>query len=151
MEHTNSARKEGKKGGLSKGLAIAGTALAWLPIVAPVVLTIILLISEGIFRFDFLMPAELFPLVLLGGGLLIVAALRAHSQRCWIVGGFGAAAALLVISQWLAAVTGLANGDMQLAGFWFVLVVVLIAAYTLAVIAIAVGGSLLIRNLFKAP
>ncbi len=36
---------------------------------------------ERIFRFDYLMPAELFPATLVGGGLLIWAALRAHSRR----------------------------------------------------------------------
>ncbi len=148
MEHTKGTQIEGKKGGFSKGLAIAGTALAWLPIVAPVVVTVVFLITNGLFRFDFLMPAELFPLALLGGGLLVWAALRARSQRGWILGGLGAAIALLLISQLVAEVTGLANGDAELVGFWFVLVVVMIVAYTLAVIAMAVGGSLLIRNLF---
>ncbi len=149
MEQTIERQSSGKKDGLTKGLAIAGTALIWLPIVAPVVLTLILLISRGIFRFDFLMPAELFPLAAIGGGLLIWAALRARSRRGLILGGFGIAIALLVLGQLLAVVTGLANGDTEPSGFWFVLVIAMIVGYSLAVVAVAVGGVLILRDLFK--
>ena len=85
-----------KKNILTKILAIAGTALAWFPILAPVVLSIPGLIAERVFRFDYLMPAELFPVALVGGGLLLGAALRARSRRGLIGWGLGIAAGLLV-------------------------------------------------------
>ena len=61
----------------TKALAIIGTILAWLPIQAPIILSAIRLIQTGQFQFDYLIPAELFPLAMIGGGLLIWAAIRA--------------------------------------------------------------------------
>ncbi|HEX6384498.1 MAG TPA: hypothetical protein VF177_07500, partial [Anaerolineae bacterium] len=63
-----------KKGILTRILAIVGTVLVWLPILAPVMFSMAAIIEERVFRFDYLMPAELFPVALVGGGLLIWAA-----------------------------------------------------------------------------
>ena len=60
-----------KRDTLTKILAIAGTALVWFPILAPVLLAIAAFIGEGRFLLDYLMPAELCPVALLGGGLLL--------------------------------------------------------------------------------
>ncbi len=138
---------EGNKGGFTKALTIAGTLLAILPVLAPVVLTLVLLIGQGVFRFDFLMPAELFPLFAVGGGLLIWSALRARSRRAFILGSFGIALALLVLSQLVAVLTGIANGEAELKGFWFVIVAGGIGVYDLAVLAMSIGGGLLLRDL----
>jgi hypothetical protein len=140
-----------KKGILTKILAIIGTALAWFPILAPVLLSAAFIIKEHIFRFDYLMPAELFPAALVGGGLLIWAALRAHSRWSLIGWGLGIAAGLLVGSQELAVVTGLASGETELAGWWWGLVLASLVVYSLALIVIGVGGVLLLRDLFKPP
>ncbi len=51
---------------LTRILAIAGTVLVGLPILAPVLFSIVALAAEGRFHLDYLMPAELFPAVLLG-------------------------------------------------------------------------------------
>jgi hypothetical protein len=40
--------------------------LAWFPILAPIVFAVGSLLRDGRFRFDYLMPAELFPVVLVG-------------------------------------------------------------------------------------
>ena len=69
------------KGILTKILAIVGTILAWLPILAPILLTALLYLQEGIFRFDYLMPAELFLIAVVGAGLLLWASKRARLQR----------------------------------------------------------------------
>ena len=106
-----------KKDLLTKILAIAGTFFAWLPILAPVFLSVIVIIQGRIFLFDYLMPAELFPLALLGGGLLVWAALRARSRLAPIAWGLGLSIGLLVGSQLLAVVTGLASGETEPAGF----------------------------------
>jgi hypothetical protein len=140
-----------KKGLLTKILASVGTLLVWFPILAPVFFSVALLLAEGIFRFDYLMPAELFPVVLVGGGLLIWAALRARSRRELIGWGYGIAAGLLVGGQLLAVVTGLASGDTEPEGGWWMLVLAAIVLYSLAVIVIGVGGVLLLRDLFRPP
>jgi len=125
----------------TKILAVAGTVLAWLPILAPVLLSALVIIQERIFLFDYLMPAELFPLALLGGGLLVWAALRARSRLAPIAWGLALSVGLLVGSQLLAVVTGLASGETEPAGFWWILVLAMIAAYSLALILVGVGGS----------
>ena len=131
----------------TKILAALGTVLAWFLIAAPILFSAISLLTRRRFRFDYLMPAELFPAVLLGGGMLLWAALRAHSRQRCIGWGLGLAVAFLVGSQALAVVTGLAAGEREAAGVWWVLVLALLALYTLAVVAVAVGGVLLLHDL----
>ncbi len=140
---------EGKKDAFTKVLAVVGTALTWLPLLAPIVFALSLLVARGIFRFDYLMPAELFLLVVVGGWLLVWAALRARSRKGLIVGSFGAAIGLLVLSQALAVATGLASGAAEPSGAWFVLILGMIGIHDLAVAVMAVGGALLVRDLFK--
>lgn len=138
-----------KTDALSKVLAVAGTVLLWIPIVATLGLSLIGSIASGEFRFDWLMPAELFPAVLLGGVLLLFAALRAHSRRGLVGWGIGVAIALLFGGQMLAVVTGLASGDREPTGWIAVVVTAAIAAYALAVVELAVSGVLLVRDLFR--
>ena len=138
-----------KKGVLTKFLAIVGTVLVWFPILAPVLLSVAVIIKERMFRFDYLMPAELFPATLVGGGLLIWAALRARSRRRLIGWDLGIAVGLLVGGQVLAVVTGLASGETEPAGWWWALVLASIVVYSLALVVIGVGGVLLLRDLFK--
>jgi hypothetical protein len=140
-----------KKGTLSRILAIAGTALVWLPILAPILFSVIAFVEMRVFRFDYLMPAELFLVALAGGGLLLWAALRARSHRRLIGWGLGAAAGLLVGGQALATVTGLASGEIEPAGWPLILVLMTLAGYCLALVAIGVGGVMLLRDLFRPP
>ncbi len=134
---------------LTKVLAVVGTVLVWFPILAPVVLAVLGFIADGLFRFDFLMPAELFPAALVGGGLLMWAALRARSRRGIIGWGLVAAVGSLVGGQALAVATGLASGDAEPAGWQWALVLASIGIYSLALVVIAAGGVLLVRDLFK--
>lgn len=138
-----------KKGILTQLLAIAGAALVWLPILTPVVLSAVSLITRPVFRFDFLMSAELFPAALLGGGLLIWAALRARARRGLIGWAFGVAVVALVGGQALAVVTGLASGATEPVGVWWALVLGSIAVYILALVIMGIAGILLLRDLFK--
>lgn len=138
-----------KKDVLTKILAIVGTVLAWFPIVAPILLTVASVLQEHKFRFDYLMPAELFPFALTGSLLLLWAGLRARSHWKLIAWGLGIAVALLIGSQALAVVTGLASGATEPTGVWWIFVLALLAVFTLSLIAIGVGGVLLLRDLFK--
>jgi hypothetical protein len=137
------------KNAFSKTLAIAGTVLAWFPILAPILLSVVVFITHHVFRFDYLMPAELFPFALVGGGLLFWAALRAHSRQKLIGWGLGIAVSLLVGGQVLAVVTGLASGETEPTGWGWMLVLASLVGYSLALIAMGIGGVLLLRDLFK--
>ncbi len=135
---------------LTQLLAIAGAALVWFPILTPAVLSAVSLVTRPVFRFDYLMPAELFPVALPGGGLLLWAALRARARRRLIGWGLGIAVAALVSSQALAVVAGLASGAAEPAGVWWALVLGAIAVYTLALVVLGLAGIRLLRDLFKA-
>jgi hypothetical protein len=138
-----------KHSALTRILGIIGTLLVWFPILAPILLSATLFIQERILRFDYLMPAELFPAFFAGGCLLIWATLRARSRRIVIGGGLAVAVGLLVGAQVLAVVTGLASGETEPAGWPWALALASIAGYSMSVVVVGVGGLLLLRDLFK--
>lgn len=139
------------KGTFTKTQAIIGTVLVWLPILAPVFFSLVALVAARRFRFDYLMPAELFPVALLGGALLVWATLRARSRRGLVGWGLGVAIAMLVGGQALAVATGLASGEIEPAGIWWTLVLGSLVIFILALLMMGVGGILLLRDLFIAP
>jgi len=138
-----------KKDVVTKILAIIGTTLACFPILAAILLSAVFFITNHIFRFDYLMPAELFPFAMAGGVLLIWAALRAHSRQRLIGWGVGIAAGMLVGGQVVAVVTGLASGKTEPVGWRWILVLASLVFYSLALVATGFGGILLSRDLFK--
>jgi hypothetical protein len=137
-----------KKGVLTKILAIAGTVLVWLPIAAPLILAVASLILDQRFRLDYLMPAELFPMIIVGAALLLWAAIRAHAYIKGLVWSFVSSAALILICQGTAEITGLASGRTDANGWQYMLVVGLLIGFILAVIVLGVVGSLLVRFLY---
>lgn len=139
-----------KKDIVTKILAIVGTVLMWLPILAPVLFSVMFFIAENKFQLDYLMPAELFPVGLLGGGLLIWASIRARSRLRIIVWGLGTAVVMLVGSQALAAVTGLASGEIEPVGWQWTLVMAGLIVFSLALVVTGIGGVLLLKDLFKS-
>ena len=138
-----------KKSLLTRILAVLATVLVWFPLVATIVISGVSSIGYGVFRFDYLMPAELFPAALIGGGLLLWAALRAHSRRALVIYGFVGAVAMLVGGQALAVATGLATGDTEPVGWPWALVVASLITYTIALLVMGVAGLLLLGDLFK--
>jgi hypothetical protein len=129
-----------KKDTLSKVLTVAGTVLVWFPILAPVILGFFPLVSDGIYRFDYLMPAELGVLVFVGGASLIWGSLRSGSRRRVIFWGFGLSA--------ISAAVLMALGDVVPGSLEWALAIGLLATYTLGILVMGVGGILLWRDLF---
>ena len=138
-----------KMDSLTKTLAVTGVLLAWIPLLAPLVFGLIRLASGRPFLVDWLMPAELFPVALLGGALLLWAARRARSRQRPIAWGLGLAVVLLVGSQALAVATGLADGRTEPTGLPWALVLGALAGYVLALVVVAVAGLLLARDVFR--
>lgn len=130
-----------RKDMLSKILAIVGTALVWIPILAPLVFGFVSLGMDGIYRFDYLMPAELGILAFVGGALLLWAGIRAKSRWGIIAWGLGIAAGSISILM--------AFGDVVPGSLEWAIVVGLLIAYSLAIVVMGVGGVLLCRDLFK--
>ena len=138
-----------KKAILTRALAVVGTVLVWFPILAMLTTSVVGSIARGMFRYDYLRPAELFPIAIVGGALLMWAALRARSRRGLIGWGLGVVVGMLLGGQALAVVTGLASGETEPVGWPWALVVASIAVYSLALVEIGVAGVLLARDLFK--
>ena len=130
-----------KKNALSKILAIVGTLLAWIPVLAPVAFGFVSLGMDGIYRFDYLMPAELGILAFVGGALLLWAAIRAKSRQGTIAWGLGIAAGSIAVLM--------AFGDVEPGSLEWAIVVGLLIAYSLAIVVMGVGGVLLWRDLFN--
>jgi len=95
------------------------------------------------------MPAELFPSELVGGMLLLWAALRERARRKLSIWSFVAAIVLLFGGQGIAIVTGLASGETEPGGWAMALTLAGLIGYILALIALGVGGVLLLKDLFK--
>jgi len=143
-----------KPGRAAKILAITGTFLVLFPIVTPILFPLNEFLSNGFqvfehFNFDFLMPAELFPVAFIGAILLTISSLISRSQRALIISGFCAAIGLLVGGQIFAVVTGLASGETEPTGWIWMFVIITLVIYTLSLIVMGVGGILLTRKLFS--
>ena len=130
-----------KKDTLSKILAIVGTVLVWFPILAPLVLGFISLGMDGVYRLDYLMPAELGILVFAGGALLIWGALRTGLRQRIILWGFGLAAASIAILM--------ALGDVMPGSLEWAIAIGLLITYSLSIMIMGVGGILLWRDVSK--
>ena len=131
-------------------LAIVGTAFAWLPIVATVAFSLAESIGTGTFRIDWLMPAGMFVFYGVGAAMLVLVAIGTHRHRRLVVGSVVAAVVTLLAAQGLALVSGLASGQREPTGWAWALALVLLAGYTIAVIATGVAGLRLSRNLLRA-
>jgi hypothetical protein len=138
----------GNKGVLTKILAVVGTILVWFPILFTVLISVIRWIHHHMFRFDYLMPAELFPVALVGALLLLWSSLRARYHRKLIGWGLCAATVFLVGGQLIAVATGLASGAVEPTGWPWVLVISSIVFYSLALIEIGIAGVLLLKKLY---
>lgn len=137
-----------QRGGVvTRVLAVAGTVLLCVPLLAPVVLADWTSVGTERFNFDWLMPAELFPAMLLGAALLLWAAVTAQSRRGLVAWGLGVAVGSLGVGLLLASVTGLASGAVEPRGLPVILVDVTFAVYAAAIAEMAVAGVLLSRDL----
>lgn len=139
----------GKRDGLTRFLAVTGTVLVWLPLLAPVFFSLLRLLERARLMFDYLMPAELFPVELLGGILLTVAAFMAGSRKKLIGWSLAAAILFLVGGQGLAVLTGLASGRTDPNGWQLSVVMFTLVLFILALVMLGIGGCLLIKDLSK--
>jgi hypothetical protein len=140
-----------RRGVLTKIMAIAGTVLVLLPVAAPVVFAVMSVFQRRPFRFDWFIPAELFPVVLVGGALLLASVLLADARRKPVIWSLAAAVVLLVCGQVFAMVTGLSSGAAEPTGWKWWITAGSIIGYAVAVAAAGVGGVLLVLDLFRHP
>ena len=132
---------------LTKFITVTGTVLVWLPIFLTIVTGIVGTVLSHKLRFDYLMPAELFLIALVGGLLLLWAAKRAQLYKVPIGWGLAAMTGFLFTSQIVAIVTGLAHGEHEPTGWRVVMVLALLALFGLANIVLGIMGIRLFRKL----
>ena len=137
-----------RKSVFTRVLAVVGTVLVWFPILAMILTSVVGSVARGKLMMDYLMPAELFPAILTGGGLLIWAAVRARRRLAPIASSLAIAVVALVGAVVLAEVSGLASGRTEPTGVWFALVIALMVVLSVAVVAAGVAGILLLRDVF---
>ncbi|MEI6290056.1 MAG: hypothetical protein WCP19_06440 [Chloroflexota bacterium] len=136
-----------KYGYFFKGMVIFGTILTWIPIITPILLSIVSLVMSGVFRFDYLMPAELSLSALAGGIILVVYSIRAKIYNRLLTWSFTVAVICLFGSQVIASATGLANGEVEPTPLLMSLVIIPLAVYSILLIVIGSGGYLLARKI----
>ena len=124
-----------------------GTIFLWFPTAATVLLSLVGSIASRQFLFDYLMPAELSLFAIIGAGLLLWAAIRVRSKVWWVVVGLVLMVLMLLGSQGLAVVSGLASGDTPPSGGIFIVVVSMLALHALLQMALAVTGIFLSREI----
>jgi len=134
---------------LTKLLALAGVILAGIPVAAPLIFAIISLANGNGFRLDYMMPAELFIMVLIGAALLIWASIRAKQLIKPIAWTLGISVFFLVACQLLAQVSGLADGRIESSGPYFITVVSMLILFDLGVIGLIVLGGMLTSRVFS--
>jgi len=97
------------------------------------------------------MPAELFPAIVIGGGLVVWVSLRSGSHRKLVCLSYAVIIGSLLGAQTLAEVTGLASGKTEPSGPGWSLIIALLILYILSVIGTGIGGILLLRDMYHSP
>ena len=128
-----------KKDMLAKGPAMIGTVLVWIPVLAPVILGFVSLATDGIYRFDYLMPAELGILFFIGGILLLWGTIRARLRQGIVAWSFGIAAVSILIL--------FTFGDVVPGSWEWMVAIGLLVTYSLAIVGMGIGGIFLWRDL----
>lgn len=128
-------------------IAFFGTCLLWIPFLFLLVTSLFGTIRSGVVRFDYLLIGEMFPLILLGGGLIIATAFR--EKRFWklLLLLYVSAIGLLFGSQGLAIATGIASGTRPPEGVWWIVVLGGIILYSLLSLVLAIYSAILFKRI----
>ncbi|PKQ16606.1 MAG: hypothetical protein CVT67_04195 [Actinobacteria bacterium HGW-Actinobacteria-7] len=132
---------------LSKSLAISGTLLLAVPLVAPFVLGLLMMGRLGGFRLDYLMPFEIYPVTVVAMVLVLWVSLRSHIRRGAVAAAIAVMLGGIVLMGVSAQVTGIANSAVHLETWRYVLTSALAAISILGQVALIVEGWLLTRDL----
>ena len=131
---------------ISKIIAITGTILVWIPIIAPVLLTIIFLIIKGRLAFDFLMPMELIFLVIIGAILLIISSIIMKFKWKIIGISLGTIISIFILGQFIAEITGIASGETEMTSTLYFIMITFVIIYIISLIILGISGIKLVKK-----
>ena len=130
-------------------LAITGAVLLFLPVLTTILTGTFISIARHRLRVDYLMPAELGLLAIIGGGLPLAAIIsRTHFKQILLI--YLLMIIMLVGSQAIAVWTGLASGAREATGWPFTLVIGMLVVYALLTVVLGLAGVQLSKDLIKA-
>lgn len=136
----------------ARSCSIAGTVLAALPITVPLAFVAVMAVAVGGVHLDWLMPGELFLLVLAGDILLVIAAVLVRRHVVLVSVPAALTVVLFGATMWIAVATGLASGRTEPSGWPLALLIVVYGSYVAAIVAVFVAGVFLSRTAFaRAP
>lgn len=138
-----------KNNKLSMALALIGTVLVWFPIAFTLLASFIGFIRSGQAHLDYLMPAEMFPVALIGALLLLWAAIRSKIYKKMAGIGLGLFVAFPVLGSVIATASGLASGRTEMGGTAWAFVLFFIALFAGAQILLGITGILLTKKLIE--
>jgi len=127
-------------------LNLIGVVLVWFPVLFPIFIGIDRFLISKRWLFDYLIPAELFPLVFSGGILLFIAAYKSGRYKQQVKWTLVLMLATLVLGQVVAVLTGLASGRTEPVGLPWLAVLSFIGGYVLTVIYLGVIGLRLLMS-----
>lgn len=133
----------------ARSLAVVGTTLVTLPLLAPLALGLSFAGRFGGVRIDYLMPFEVYPVTVVGTVLLVAGSLRLHARRRAIGVTIAAMLGTLVLMGVSAQVTGIANSPEQLDTWRYVLTAGFGAASLAAQVVLASLGGLMLRDAYR--
>lgn len=135
---------------ISKIISIIGTTLVWIPIIAPIFFTLILLFTRKILVFDFLMPMELFFLIIIGAILLIVSSIIMKYNWKIIGISFIVIISMFIIPQVIAVLTGVASGAAKMTTMMYIILLTFVLIYITFLVILGISAISLTKKLFKS-
>lgn len=135
---------------ISKIISIIGTILIWIPIIAPIFFTLILLFIRKIFAFDFLMPMELLFLVIIGAIFLIATSIIMKYNWKTIGISFCIIISMFIIIQLIANLIGIVSGRTEITTIMYVIMITFVVIYIISLIILGISSILLVKKLFKS-
>ena len=134
---------------LKKTFLIIFCVLTLIPIAAPVFLSLVALLTRGMFLYDFLMPMELILFTLAGAtGMIVMSALYNENYRK-ILSYVLLALANFVLAQIYANLSGLAHGDTKLTGVHVFIIAVFVSFQHLFALLTAVESFSMLKRLWQ--
>jgi len=128
---------------------ILGCILLWFPFTLPLIFAFFSLVQNGHFLFDFLIPLEIFPVVLIGALLITATFLISKIHMKIIISSLIGVICSLLFVLIYSQISGLASGETGILSLSGSLIVLSIIIYYFSAITIGIMGLLHLKRILK--